>query len=344
MNQPPLRTAILGLTEQGRMLLECAAKTNLFKIEAVADKDGELAQKFGRRYDCRHYDDYRLAVMPGGLDVVFAAAPLHTCAEYIHAALDRKLHILKVAPPARTFNELAEFVRQANDAGVSFAVSSNLRFSRAYTALREYLEQNCIEDILLVTARCSEDQSDEPWQRDPKLAGGGVLLCSCYELLDQLIQNFGTPDEVYSVHTSHAPDRQQRLYVTEDTAVVTMKFSDTLTANIIASNTLTTGTKILEAYGRRENILVENGQFSIFDNQNKLIKKISETASISELTSQLLANFAESIADPVKTPPLSSGTSHFRTMAVIESAYLSARTGSPESPARVLQMSQNIRV
>jgi predicted dehydrogenase len=341
MSQTPLRTAVLGLTEQGQLLLECAAKTQLFKIDTVADKDTELAKKIAAEYGCGHYDDYRIAVMQNGLDVVFAAAPLHTCAEYIYTALSKKLHVLRIVPPARTLNELAEFVRLADDSGTVFAIASPLRFNKTFTALREYLEQNKIENISLVTVQCGCDQHQQPWQRDPKLAGGGIFLYNCYEMADQIVQSFGMPDEVYAVHASQAPDRQQRLSVTEDTAVITMKFADTLTISVVASKILKPNTYLLNAYGREHNVFIDGDTLSIFDVQNNLLEKFEESAKLPELMFWLLENFVQSIIAPDQKELVSSGTNHLHTMALIESAYLSARTGAPESPQCILQMSQD---
>jgi predicted dehydrogenase len=396
------RTAILGLSDQSLLLLECAVKAGLFKIEAVADKDGELAQKVAAQYGCAHYDDYRVAVTQTGLDIVFAAAPLHACAEYIRTALARKMHVLRIAPPARTFEELAEFVRQADSSGVIFGVAASLRLSRAYAALRQRLRAGQIENIFFVTAQCGASQSHEPWRRDPKLAGGGVLLYDCYEIIDQIVQIFGAPDEIYAVCTSQAPDRKQRLYVTEDTAVVTMKFADTLTINIIAGKTLKPHEHILNVYGKQISACISspvvgagfksarkppglswglspegalyqppvvtggssalkgrdntelpdvagsiksnfmNGCcLSILDDQNNIIEEFNDSETPQEAMSRILADFVQTIAEPDKAEPLSNGSDHLAAMALIESAYLSARTGAPESPQRILQMSQS---
>jgi hypothetical protein len=54
----------------------------------------------------------------------------------------------------------------------------------------------------------------------------------------------------------------------------------------------------------------------------------------------LLKDFAMSILLPEENKLTSSGRENLKGMAVIEAAYLSARTSMPEEPARVLQMSQ----
>jgi hypothetical protein len=53
---------------------------------------------------------------------------------------------------------------------------------------------------------------------------------------------------------------------------------------------------------------------------------------------KLLENFALSILAPKENQLVSSGRENLKNMAVIESAYLSARTGMAEEPGRIFQM------
>ena len=54
---------------------------------------------------------------------------------------------------------------------------------------------------------------------------------------------------------------------------------------------------------------------------------------------ELLEDFAMSVRSPETNKLCSSARENLQDMAVIESAYLSARTGFPEEPGRILQMS-----
>ena len=55
-------------------------------------------------------------------------------------------------------------------------------------------------------------------------------------------------------------------------------------------------------------------------------------------TAELLKNFGSSILSPKTHKICSSGRENLENMAVIESAYLSGRTGFPEEPQKILQM------
>jgi predicted dehydrogenase len=178
------------------------------------------------------------------------------------------------------------------------------------------------------------------WQTDWKLAGGGVLLHNCYRIIDQMLWNFEMPQQVYSLNTNPAQDKQQRLYLTEDTAVVTMKFSDTLIGNLIASRRDGIGPKeeFIKLYGKDKILTVSDTNLTINDENGKISEEFKYDDDQLECTTELLKNFALSILSPKENKLCSTGRENLRNMAVIESAYLSARTGFPEEPNRILQM------
>ena len=212
MSKDRLKTAILGLNDAGRLLLEAASQTDYFEIQAVADKDATLAERVAEEHKCRAYNDYRQLIIQNQFDCLLVAAGLYSCDEHIRTAIKKKFNILKLAPPARNFEEAVEFVRLAEDENIKFAVANPARFAESFLALRQFLQQGQIEQISLITAICTAGDRPYPaWQTDPKLAGGGVLLHNCYEIIDQIMWNFPTPQQVYSLNTSTAADRQHRL-------------------------------------------------------------------------------------------------------------------------------------
>ena len=376
MSEGKLKTAVLGLNEQGLLLLEAASELGHFEITAVADKDGGLAEKVADRYQCASYDDYRqlISVMDSGLrskeekkvndrkssedreDVeegeagnssdigcLLVAAAMHTCDEYVRMAARKKINILKLAPVARNFEEAAELVHLAEIEDIQIAVGNPRRFSQSYLELRDIVREGNIKQVFLIRAFCNAGEKKHPtWQTDPKLAGGGVLLHNCYQMMDEIILNFGAPEQVYSLNTNAAGDRQQRLYLTEDTSVVTMKFSDTLSGNLTASRRSETGPaeEFLKIYGKDKILTVTNTQLVIWDVLSGKSKKLNFDDDESGRYRAMLENFALRLLQPANNKLCSSGRENLTNMAVIDSAYLSARTGMPEEPGKLLQMAQ----
>ena len=339
MSEGKLKTAVLGLDERGELLLKAASQVDYFEIAAVADKDSNLSERVAAEYNCTAYDDYRQLIIQNQLDCLLVAAGMYSCEKQVRMAMKKKFHVLKLAPLARDFEEAAEFVRLAEAEKIRFAIGNLRRFAQSFLAFHEFLQKGRIEQVFLITATCAVGHQQHPaWQTDPKLAGGAVLLRNCYEIIDQIVQNFDTPQQVYSLNTSQAGDRQQRQYLTEDTAVVTMKFGDTLIGNVVASKTFGPEQRLLKVYGKDKILTVGDAQFAVSDGLGQVSEQFEYDDDELCLMSKLLKNFALSILLPDENKLCSSGEENLKDMAVIESAYLSARTGMSEEPGRILKI------
>lgn len=340
MSTRKLKTAVIGLTDISEKLLEAADKSDLFEIKAVGGKDPEAAEALSRNYGCEFFDDFRQLIVQNELDVLIAAGPTHQIDEYIRAAMQKNIHILKVAPPGPNFEKAAEYVRLARSKNVRYVVVNANRFTAAYDTLRSCIQFEGIEKFSLITAACNVepyiDRAEQRWMSDPKLAGGGTLLYDGYEMIDQLIMNFKIPQKIYSLNSNQAPDKQQRLSLTEDAAVVTMRFSDTLSANITVSRMFGPAVNVMRLHSRDKCFTIAGNLFTICDNSGKVIKKTKYDLSKEEPLMKMLVNFAEHVLEPGQNNLFADELADLDNMAVIESAYLSARTGMPEDPSRIL--------
>jgi predicted dehydrogenase len=348
MSEGRLKTAILGLNEGGQLLLQAANAVDALDIHGVADKDTNLAEKIAGEYECAAYDDYRQLIIEmdsrlGEDDIrcLLVAEAMHSCEEYVRMAMKRKFNVLKLAPGARDFEEAAEFVRLGEDEDIKFAIANPSRFARSFLALRQFLEEGRIEQIFLMNAFCSVGEHPQAgWHSDPKLAGGGVLLHNCYRMIDQVVWNFGMPQQAYALSTNQAQDSQQRRYLTEDTAIVTMKFSDTFIGSLMASRQagIGPGEEFLKLYGKDRILTVSDTRLTLSDGLGKVCEESEYDDDGLVSMTELLKDFARSILSPDQNKLCSAGRENLKDMAVIESAYLSARTGFPEEPGKILQM------
>jgi len=334
-----LKTAVLGLDARGLLLLKACTLLDCIHLQAVADKDTQLAERTAAEYDCPFYDDYRQLITQNRFDCLLVAAGLYSCDEYVRMAMKKKFNVLKMAPAARDFEEAAEFVRLSEDEGVKFAIANRCRFSGGFAALSDFLEQQPIEQAYLISATCIAGvEATEQWHSDPKLSGGGVLLRNCYEMIDLIVSSFSVPQQVYSLNTNQAADRQQRLYRTEDTMVVTMKFADTFVGSLTASKAFGPKEESFSVYGKDKILTVSAEYLGVSDSCGKVLEQ--QKFDVDELgaTRKMLQSFALSILLPDKYTLVCSARENLRTMAVIESAYLSARTAMPEEPGRIFEM------
>ena len=117
-----------------------------------------------------------------------------------------------------------------------------------------------------------------------------------------------------------------------------MEFTDRLIANIVASNTFGPAGQILKVYATDKILTLTNGALTVSNNQGTVLKRFKGKSTCETLTVKLLENFAKSLISPAENALASSAEDNLPNMAVIEAAYLSARTAMPEEPARILQM------
>lgn len=340
MSEKELRTAVLGLKEGGEGLLEAMAGLEHYKLVAVADKDSELVERVAQRYGCSAFDDYRQFVIGNELDVLVVAAGLYSCEQYVKSAIRKKFNILKIPPAGRDFGETVELAKLAEENGIIFTVASEKRFNRKYSVLREFINEQ-EEKPLLITAVCSYSRQTRPaWYSDPQFSGGGVLLRDCYGFVDELVLAFGVPEQVYSTNTNMAADRQQRHALTEDIAVAVMRFSGNFCVNLVAKRSSGENEKseTLELYYRNKIVTVSDSSLTAIDIEGKKLKGKRFGQDDDSDMRQMLESFALSCLVPEENRPVSTVREHLNNMAVIEAAYLSARTQMPEGPGRILAM------
>ncbi len=346
MAEKKFKAGILGLNLKGQALLEAAEQCGQYEVVAVAGLDAETLPQIAQKYQAQAYGDYRQVVAQNDLDVLFVAGSMRLCDEHVRAALRKGCDVVRLVPPALDFEQAAELVLTARKEKTRFIVANPRRFAPSFKDMRSYLHEEGADTFHLISAVTNAPQGfDDPrdrWLTDPHLAGGGVLLHDCYGLIDQILLSFPLPQQVYSINTNHAPDRQQRLSLTEDTAVVTMRFSDTLLGNLSTSRTFGPWLCRLRVHKDDGYAIVTDDRLTIHDNDGRILQERSYVYDESQLMRELLENVAQHKRHPRKVKLFADSDDDLRTMAVIQAAYVSARTAAAEEPAKILDMARAV--
>lgn len=344
MDEQRLTVAAAGLTARTEMLLDIAWAKPVFRIVAVGDTDQTAVEAAARKYECDAYTDYRQLIVQNQADLLFVGAAPHQCVEYVRLALQKKMNVLSDWPWAINFEQGAEFINLARREGVLFVVAQNGRFGRSFEYIRKFLHISVEQSntIHLISAVCHLPvgplEPSQRWLYDPKLAGGGVLMQNCYALIDELSLCFGLPQRVYALTQNQAPDRQQRLSLTEDTALMALQYSDTLMAQLCASRTLGPARQHLRIHGKDMHLTATPEDVVVCDNAGMKLDRLQFEDDRQASLERLLENLAGHLTEPKEKPLSPEHGMDLNTLAVIESAYLSARTGMPEEPARILRL------
>lgn len=355
-----VRVGIIGVGGYGAGVLRELGRNEIFRVCAIADRDRELAEELGREYDAHAYDDFRSLMVEEALDVVFLALPTFLCGECISAAAKKGIHVFKEAPLARSVPEGVQWVKLMEKAGLRFHVSAQKRFGPGYLEGHRLLAEGVIGEVFLARGESFVNyEGDFSWRGDPVLAGGGVLQEMTYHMIDQITWNMGAPERVYALHSNRcnkratvraqlhsgrehrgddghgesgdaARTRPSPPYRTEDTVTLTMKFPDGGVGNVLSSWMSGPERERLTIHGTEGTMEVATNLMRITDPAGKV--QVEETYEVDEtwLLAQQIRHFADSLVDE-EIEPVSTGREHLLNVAVIESAYLSARTQMPET-------------
>jgi predicted dehydrogenase len=331
MGEGKLRTGLLGLDRRGQSLLKILSANESFEVVSLADKDGTVAGRLAEKVACTGFDDYRQFILQNTFDCLIVCARLYSCLEHVRMALKKKTHVLKWAPMARTFAEATELAALAAAEGVRFDVANPMCYGQGRERLRQVFSEQTLDRPFLVRSfweigMVGEAGGDLPsenaaaWMTDKELAGGGVLLYEGYDLIDHLIRNLGMPQQVYCLSRSHTSNKAIP-YIAEDVAVLSLRFVEGLMGDLVLVRhwDARPGCRELTIHWR-----------------NQDLEQIDCSGDRSQQVRQLLADYAASHLDPDDHPFTGDAKANLAVMAVIEAAYLSAQTGSPETPAKIL--------
>lgn len=346
MSTGKLKTACLGLGRGANELLLLARSTELYEIISVADSSLPLAEQIAQKYNCTAFDDYRQFILQNQPDVLIVAEPLYKCAEFVKTAINKKCHILKLIPTAANFEQAAELVDLAEKNNVKYLTASPAKFAPGFECLCDYMQTAERKQYYFINV-CALFGNDffQPiasyTQAHRKLSGGGVLLNDCFELLSLIIENFSLPQQIYALSTNRSPDKKAKQYLGEDTVTASLTFKDGLIGTFLAVHLSGLAAAApVRICGAENNVVATPNRLTVYDNNGSLITEHKYPLKPEKCVTEMFIDFGRALLEPDKYKLRSNSKLDLATMALIEAAYLSAKTGMPESPRKFFEMSE----
>lgn len=327
----------MGLGGGGRQVADALLASSWCELVAVASRKSKRIEAFTNEHPgIAVYDDFRSLIVENQLDALFVAVPPFLRGKYLSLAAERELAVWMLTPPARRFDEALTLAEQFERAGRPLVVWR--RWGIEPALLPEAIELPRLSRLFFARGNvmtCREEDLD--WRGDSVRAGGGVLLDSGYELLDMLVLLAGVPATVYAVAKGVSRPGTRFPYDTEDTAVVVCQFASGMVAVISACWTSGPPRWELDVHGSGGSLHLGPDEVVCRDRAGK--KEYVRQARSASAAAPSIEEFLIGLrSNPGKLR--STMREHLRTMAVIQAAYLSARTGQPESPSRIFEMHQ----
>jgi predicted dehydrogenase len=283
------------------------------------------------------FDDTRALIAQSGVDAVLLATSPRAGIELGNVATAHALHVWRTPPIARSFAEATDAVQRARSAGVVYRVQSWWEHAaeevRAALKLRE--SQRSLYTTITVRADGPPLQS---WRSSLVDAGGGVLVTDAYPLLEALVAVRGLPDSLYAAIGKCRRAGGLAPRETEDVAFALLRYEGGGLVSLAANWDLQPFQWVCEHHSPEATVRIETGRVSIFAADHTLLH--CQDLRTGSLTTEL-QRFAQAIRDrAAREAAAGTPERHIAVMALIETIYLAARTGQPEAPRKLYEVSK----
>ncbi len=332
-----LQVGLIGLSGGAALVLEALLAEPRVRITAVGDRDPEYAVRQAEALGAKAYSDYRSLIVEPRLDALFVATPHFATQGYLKLAAGRGTPVWKQGPPARRFEEalaLARAFERAVPGGCPLVIArawpAEPAMEEAGKALPGLGKPFLVESRVFV---CRAEDLD--WRGDSERAGGGVLLHEAYSAIDTVVHWLGPPAEVYAAMSRSSRPNTRYPYDTEDTAAMVLKYADGAVAVFTSCWTAGPPTAQLTIWGTNGTLRMDSSRIAILSRAGEPTCTPFNRAP-NPYTHPIQAFVNGLTGDRKRMQSLARD--HLWTMAVIETAYLSARTGEAESPTKWFDM------
>ncbi len=329
-----LKVALIGLEGVGEEYLRALGSDEQFELIAVADTDSKRLRRLVEPVGLGGYEDCRQLIVESaraGLDLLFVALEPHQAIEFVELAARHGVGVFHKAPFARNVREGRRLVGAFEEADCPLVVSRLWQFEPAFSRLGKPAVMDA--DVHTVTATVRTDDEPSGWRGDSARAGGGVLLNGAYEQVDMLVHIFGVPESVYAQST-RAPARGGACtYDTEDAILAMLRFDGRRTGCIAAWRGAPEGHRRIVFVAADRTIELAGKRLTVTHRDSDTVKR--RTVQDHRVIASAIGAFGATRREGEQRFE-SRAREHLSTLAVIEAAYLSAKTGEAESPDRFL--------
>jgi predicted dehydrogenase len=246
-------------------------KSETSEIIAVVDKNIDAAKKLAGVLDVEHqFTDIEALLEIKNIDAVYVATWPSTHCEIVLKLARAGKNILCEKPLATTLVDCQKMISTCEQNNVKLMVGQNMRFNNAHMMVKQFIEEKRIGDIRMIKAEFFTSMIQrwgstfkDTFRFDIEKGGGGLILDMGIHVIDLVRYLVGK--EVVSVHSYHSP-MAYNLEV-EDTAMISLQFSDGSYGSITLSGGIPYGRNGVEIYSENGAIITEGSMARTPSNQ-----------------------------------------------------------------------------
>ncbi len=329
-----LRCGVLGLAGEGQTLLEAVAANRALELVALADPDHPALRETAETFHAPVFRDCRSSLVEASPQAAFVALPAFQAVDALRTAAERGIAVFQLAPWAIDFEAAVGVVQLFERSGHPHVIARPWRVEPAYEPLREIsplLGRVYALEVNVTGTRVGR----QGWRGDAQRAGGGTLFHDAYEPVDMLVTLCGLPEQVYAITAWVPGPGEPRPYDTEDAMSVLCRYTQDRMVTITSCRTADVGDWKVVLRGSRASAEITPPRLRILDGTGQKVteKRVRQRNRYSLAVAAFTTALLEGVHDTSST-----ARQHLPTMALLQAAYLSAKTGHPESPAKLLDL------
>ena len=202
MNKRKVQAAIVGLGRWGKNLVKAIAQNSENRLEFTHALTGNSAKakSFCRQHSLYLCSSYEEILINPNIEAVVLATPHSLHALQIREAAQAGKHVFVEKPLALNLSEAEEVVRTSITAKIILAVGFNRRFLPAYNALKGFLTNGALGQVLNVEGNFSGPfgygYSADMWRGTISENPAGGMAAMGIHMLDAMIHLLGPVNSV----------------------------------------------------------------------------------------------------------------------------------------------------
>ena len=289
-----------------------------------ASRDEVRAKQYCEDYDgAGYFGSYEQAAADSRVESMYFFTPHDLHLENARLAAENGKHVLMEKPIARTITEAEELIRAPSEADVRLMIAENYRFLPGVDRAKELMAAGEIGDLTAINIRHRGFYRPSGWRRSRKRTGGGVFIDGGIHPVDIMVNVGGFPETV----SAQFPIKVHVDSEGEDGIVLMARLPGGVVGSLNYSAATPTDRRDtwVSITGNKANL-----EFDPFGDD--IIVSTSEASRTESLESgrdaalrAMVREFRDAIADGRE--PIMSGSEGLRDLAVVLTAYESARTG-----------------
>ena len=326
----PLRVGLLADADEAPRYAEALRQCPSLELCVCAGMPQEAVPD-----DAEWFDDTRVLIAQGGVNALIIGSSPRVGVSVGEMALERGVPVWRPPPLGRNFAEAVEVARRLQTTDVVYHVASWWEHVGAELSWALGVEPTYkpVFSEVHVNAPGPPLQS---WRSSQVNAGGGVLACDAYAALEALIAVRGLPESAMGVIGKCRRRISQPPRETEDVANAILRYENGGVAGVRAAWDIAPTNQITLHHGSELSVRYDETTVTVLGPDGAVLEQRPLPPSF--LATEM-ARLAAAITG--ENPPEAAPARierHLAVSALLETVYLSSRTGHPELPRRLFEV------